>query len=87
VIQIATDCEKTAEETSRRFKSTPNFYFRFNVEQGLQKITLAQWDRLGEVTTHTKQYMLKSEVDQKIDAAVLAIRNRRGVMATTQLSK
>jgi predicted acylesterase/phospholipase RssA len=86
VTQIATHCERTAEETERRFKSFPNFYFRLNVEQGLQKVTLAQWDRLGEVATHTKQYLVKSEVDRKVDAAVEAIRDKRGVISTTQLS-
>jgi len=51
----------------------------------MQNITLAQWDRLGEVATHTNQYLLKAEVDQKLEAAVKAIRERRGVIATTQL--
>jgi len=87
VIQIAGDCERTAEEISRRFKSRANFHFRFNVEQGLQQITLAQWDRLGEVTTHTKQYMLKSEVDQKIDAVIKAIQGQCGLVPTTHLTQ
>jgi predicted acylesterase/phospholipase RssA len=86
VVQIATNCERTAEETERRFKFVPNVYFRLNVEQGMQNVTLAHWDRLGEVATHTNQYLLKAEVDQKIEAAVGAIRERRGVIATTQLS-
>jgi predicted acylesterase/phospholipase RssA len=85
IVKIATHCERTAEETERRFKPSPNIYFRLNVEQGMQNITLAQWDRLGEVATHTNQYLLKAEVDQKLEAAVKAIRERRGVIATTQL--
>ena len=86
MVQIATNCERTAEETERRFKSSPNVYFRLNVEQGMQNVTLAQWDKLGEVATHTNQYLLKVEVDQKVGAAVRAIQERRGVIATTQLS-
>ena len=85
IVKIATHCERTAEETERRFKPSPNIYFRLNVEQGMQNITLAQWDRLGEVATHTNQYLLKAEVDQKLEAAVKAIREQRGVIATTQL--
>jgi len=85
IVKIATHCERTAEETERRFKPSPNIYFRLNVEQGMQNITLAQWDRLGEVATHTNQYLLKAEADQKLEAAVKAIRERRGVIATTQL--
>jgi len=86
MVQIATHCERTAEETERRFKSSPNVYFRLNVEQGMQNVTLERWDRLGEVATHTNQYLLKVEVDQKVGAAVRAIRERRGVITTTQLS-
>jgi predicted acylesterase/phospholipase RssA len=86
VVQIATHCEHTAEETERRFKSSPNVYFRLNVEQGMQNITLAQWDRLGEVATHMNQYLLKVEVDQKVGSIVRAILDRHGVITTTQLS-
>ena len=86
MVQIATHCERTAEETERRFKSSPNLYFRLNVEQGMQNVTLDQWDRLGEVATHTNQYLLKVEVDQKVGNAVRAIRERREVIPTTQLS-
>jgi len=86
MVQIATHCERTAEETERRFKSSPNLYFRLNVEQGMQNVTLDQWDRLGEVATHTNQYLLKVEVDQKVGNAARAIRERREVIPTTQLS-
>jgi hypothetical protein len=86
MVQIATDCERRTEETERRFKSSPNVYFRFNVEQGTQNITLAQVDRLGEVATHTNQYLLKVEVGQKIGAAAKAIIERRRAIATTHFS-
>ena len=86
MVQIATNCERTAEETERRFKSSPNVYFHLNVEQGMQNVTLAQWDKLGEVATHMNQYLLKVEVNQKVGAAVRTIQEWHGVITTTQLS-
>ncbi|KAK0192290.1 FabD/lysophospholipase-like protein [Armillaria mellea] len=71
---IATDCERTAEELARDFRDTPGVYFRFNVEQGLQGVMLAQWDRLGEVASHTKQYLKTLAVDQKVDRVVSILR-------------
>ncbi|KIM72071.1 hypothetical protein PILCRDRAFT_38945, partial [Piloderma croceum F 1598] len=71
--EIATTCESAAEDIEKRFKRVNNVYFRFNVEQGMQGITLAEWKKLGEVTQHTMQYIQKSAVNQKINAAVEAI--------------
>jgi predicted acylesterase/phospholipase RssA len=70
---IATDCEQSAQEVAHRFRHTPNIYFRFNVEQGMQSIGPAQWEGLDEVATHTSQYMRLVEVDQKLEAAVGAL--------------
>ena len=83
---IATDCEQSAQEIARRFLSTPNVYFRFNVEQGLQQVGLAQWERLDEVVSHTGQYMRVVEVRQKLGAAVVALQKRQNVVAAAQIS-
>ncbi|KAK0446048.1 acyl transferase/acyl hydrolase/lysophospholipase [Desarmillaria tabescens] len=74
---IATDCERTAEELARDFYDMPDVYFRFNVEHGLQGVKLAQWDRLGEVASHTTQYLKTAAVDQKVDRAVSILRGGR----------
>jgi hypothetical protein len=84
--KITTECEATAEETEWRFRSIANGYFRFNVEQGMQNVTLAQWERLREVKTHTEQYLRQGKVDKMVTAAVKALRERREVMAATHLS-
>jgi predicted acylesterase/phospholipase RssA len=84
---IATDCEQTAQQIARRFRGIPNIYFRFNVEQGMQSVGLAQWERLDEVATHTNQYMRIEVVDQRLDAAVAAIKERQQSVSMTQLGK
>jgi predicted acylesterase/phospholipase RssA len=83
---IATDCERSAQEVARRFRGIHNVYFRFNVEQGMQSVGLAQWEKLDEVAIHTNQYIRVEEVDQRLDDAVAAVRERRKTVATAQLS-
>jgi predicted acylesterase/phospholipase RssA len=83
---IVVDCEGAAEEVEKRFKNRKNVYFRFNVEHGLQRVTLEEWRKLGEVTTHTKQYLQKLVISQKINAAVEALRKRPAVVAIAELS-
>ncbi|KII90267.1 hypothetical protein PLICRDRAFT_138833, partial [Plicaturopsis crispa FD-325 SS-3] len=75
---IASDCEKIAQDVAGRFLEEDNVYFRFNVDQGLQNITVAQWEKMGEIKAHTEQYLLGFEVRQKLDAAVTALSDKKG---------
>ena len=84
--KITTECEITAEEMERRFRSVANVYFRFNVEQGMQNVTLAQWERLPAVTSHTLHYLRRTKVDEMVAAAVTALRERREVIPAAHLS-
>lgn len=52
--RIATQCEATHRDIVV-LKELKGKYFRFNVRQGMQTITLAEWKKLGEVGTHTEQ--------------------------------
>jgi predicted acylesterase/phospholipase RssA len=85
VISIATECEMTSEAMVQRFQNTQNFYFRFNVEQGLQEVKMAQWDRLDKVAAHTKRYLQMEDVKKKIGAAVDAILQRPEHVTTAQI--
>jgi len=84
--KIATDCEESAQVVARRFQHTSRFYFRFNVEQGLQAVGLEQWERLDEVRAHTEQYIRMTEVNTRLEAAVAAIRGRQRVVRATHIS-
>ncbi|KAI9823515.1 MAG: hypothetical protein M1826_007727 [Phylliscum demangeonii] len=68
--KIATDCEATAHELSKRFKKALGSYFRFNVTHGAGNISLQEWERMGEVRTHTKAYLEETAVSASIDATV-----------------
>ncbi|KAL2856133.1 acyl transferase/acyl hydrolase/lysophospholipase [Aspergillus pseudodeflectus] len=56
--KMATDSEEVAREMERRFEDRKGPYFRLNVDQGLEDITMEDWEKLGEVATHTKNYIV-----------------------------
>lgn len=68
--QIATDCEKTHQEVSRRFENEPGVYVRLNVEQGLQRVSLSDWEKLPEVQAHTESFLGHEEVKKELNRAV-----------------
>lgn len=82
---IATDCERAAQAISRRFQNVPGVYFRFNVDQGLQNVGLGEWERLGEVTAHTRAYLRLVETGQRLDSAAEAINFRKSSVATAEI--
>lgn len=86
VRKIATDCERKADETERRFANIPNFYFRFNVDQGLQGIPLGDWERLEVVEGATQQYIRLAKVRDNLGRAVEAIRGSKGIISVDQIS-
>ncbi|KAG5634305.1 hypothetical protein H0H81_002476, partial [Sphagnurus paluster] len=66
---IATDCEKVSEEFEKEYadgNGNAKVYFRFNVQQGLQNVSLAEWDKLAEVKTHTVKYTGETQVGSNI---------------------
>ena len=79
--KMATDTEETAEQALRRFEplqGRPAVYFRLNVEHGMQGISLAEWEKLGEITAHTKAYLEGMEVRRKVEGVVGALRKGHG---------
>src|SRR5882672_863744 len=84
--KIATDCEESAQDATRRFEHTPGVYFRFNVEQGLQNVGLEQWEKLDEVRAHTRQYIRMADVNPRLEAAVVSVCGRQRVIPTAHIS-
>ncbi|KAJ7438593.1 hypothetical protein FB451DRAFT_1447901 [Mycena latifolia] len=72
---IATDCERIHEDNARRFRSSPNTYFRLNVLQGLQGFEQQHWGRSGEVSAHTHVYLGMEDTKSKLTSAVNVILN------------
>ncbi|CAK7221370.1 hypothetical protein SBRCBS47491_004506 [Sporothrix bragantina] len=45
--EMATDSDRTAERVYYQYRNTPNVYFRFNVDRGLNGIELDEWKNLS----------------------------------------
>ncbi|KAF8176817.1 hypothetical protein K438DRAFT_1681728 [Mycena galopus ATCC 62051] len=79
---IAMDCEKEHQQFACDFDQVSNVYFRFNVEQGLQDIQLNQWEKLGDVAAHTRQYILSSPAKGHLADAVKSLSQKIGKVST-----
>jgi len=72
LLKMADECEEqsSAMEMQLRQKDNPDIYFRLNVDEGLQNVSLAEWDALDDVSAHTLRYLEKPDVEQKVDRLV-----------------
>lgn len=68
--RLATDATRVSEEVGHSFADKPNRYFRFNVHQRMQAITLEEWQKLSEVRAHTEQYLREVSISRDIDTLV-----------------
>jgi hypothetical protein len=82
---IATNCEEVAEICEQHYQEVNNFYFRFNVEQGMQNITLAEWGKLDEAKQHIRQYLQKETVNQRINTVVEVLQTRPAVITCNRI--
>jgi predicted acylesterase/phospholipase RssA len=86
VKDIATDCERTHQTVAIRFRSLPNVYFRFGVENGMQSIKIDKWEKLGIVTALTDHYLQLQHVEARLKAAVSVLHDPGQNIPTNQLS-
>jgi predicted acylesterase/phospholipase RssA len=84
---IATDCEGVSEQIGSRFTEWTNFYFRFNVDRGLQDVSLAEWKKLEEVKTHTNKYLEQHDIDRKVDFLVNVLQDQPAVLPAAFLGE
>lgn len=59
--KIGTESNKVADRLEERFQGT-NQYFRFNVDRGMEDITLADWRMNSDISTHTHNYLKTQRV-------------------------
>ena len=61
-------CEETHQYMLREHLSkrsvNPENYYRLNVEVGVGDFGMNEWNRLAEISTNTRRYLAKSEVQQ-----------------------
>ncbi|KAI1658195.1 FabD/lysophospholipase-like protein [Daldinia decipiens] len=59
---ISTASKKVADRLDERYKNTGRYY-RFNVDRGLEDVTLADWDKASKISAHTHNYLLEKQRD------------------------
>jgi hypothetical protein len=79
---MATNSERVAEDMAARFQGTGQVYFRFNMDQGTQSAELDDWEKLNQVVAHTLTYISKVEVNDRMDKAARALKERKCKIAT-----
>ncbi|OBT54871.1 hypothetical protein VE04_04686 [Pseudogymnoascus sp. 24MN13] len=71
--KMATDSEAEASRMKDRLRNCHGLYHRLNVEQGLELVSLQEWEKLGEVKTHTEAYLQDKTIKQEIGVIVDAL--------------
>ncbi|KAG6894445.1 hypothetical protein C0992_006056, partial [Termitomyces sp. T32_za158] len=74
--QIFTDCEVEAENFVKDYMQIPGLFYRLSVDQGLQKMPLDDWNKQGEIQTHSKAYLEKAKVTDEVDSLVTILYNQ-----------
>ncbi|KAG8702070.1 hypothetical protein FRC09_004968 [Ceratobasidium sp. 395] len=85
---VTKDCEKTAQDIHSRFREIDGFYFRFNVDQGMQSIRESDYQQTSAIQAHTRAFVLRmGEAGATgLDSAVQAIVERKEAVATFHLT-
>jgi hypothetical protein len=73
---MATDSEAEAVEMKERYRNFPGLYYRLNVDRGLESVSFEEWEKLGEVKTHTMAYLNDQDVSREVDEIVKALIGR-----------
>lgn len=71
--QLATDSEGVATDFKEKYRNCPGLFHRLNVGRGLENVSLEEWDKLGEVKTHTMAYLREPDISREVDAVVEAL--------------
>ena len=82
---LATDCEDKASDCEKQYDRLPGLYYRFNVQHGLENVSLEKYKMLSEVTTHTKTYLQEPLVERKLNQLVDVLRTRSANATAAQL--
>ena len=59
---MATSSKKVADRLDGQFGEDGQYY-RFNVERGLEDVTLSDWEKASNISAHTRNYLAERERD------------------------
>ncbi|KIM21561.1 hypothetical protein M408DRAFT_102576 [Serendipita vermifera MAFF 305830] len=83
---ITTDCETVANDLASRLSSI-DAYLRLNVIRGIESFSMKEWDQLGDIETHTDNYLAMGNVSESLDSSLRRLQARVGSVTLSQLSQ
>lgn len=84
--KMATDCEATEADMSKKFLKIPGVYFRFNVEHGLEGVGVEEWKEFSNITSKTIAYLQGNKVDVVVNEAVSQLYTPTSKLKASDLS-
>ncbi|KAK1948853.1 FabD/lysophospholipase-like protein, partial [Colletotrichum sublineola] len=81
LIAISTDTEATAEKFISRWRQhyDTDRYFRFNVEQGLQEVDVAEYEQQGLIEAATEEYLKGQAQKFRVRNCVVNLKEKQSV--------
>lgn len=81
LVDMVTETEKTAASFIESWQEhyDNGRFFRFNVNQGLQDVGLAEHEKRGVIEVATEQYMTETEQQSRVRACVQNLRQKQSV--------
>jgi hypothetical protein len=81
LVAIATETERTAERFAARWRQhfDKSRYFRFNVQQGLPGVGLAEYQEQGVIEATTDEYLRQTEQKLRVRDCVRNLRQKQSV--------
>jgi hypothetical protein len=67
---MASSSKKVADRLDSRFGDS-SIYYRFNVQRGLEDITLSDWRQTSSISAHTRNYL--QDTRRRIDLCSKAL--------------
>lgn len=75
--KVATQTESTAQAVAKRWSNLDNEpFFRFNVQQGLQDVGLAEWKHIGRLEAATEDYLDTQDINPRVARCVDILRTK-----------
>lgn len=81
LVDIATETEKTADRVIARWRQhfDERRYFRFNVQQALQSVGLAEYQEQGAIEAATEEYLRHTEQKFRVRDCVQNLKQKQSV--------
>lgn len=81
LVDLATETERTANKFVSRWRHhfDKNRYFRFNVQQGLQDVGLAEYQEQGLIEAATEEYLTQQEQKSRMRECVSNLKQKESV--------